>query len=188
MLSGVKDVDREILKHVTDDELIRVCSVDKKTWNEICDDNFLKRRVGKYLGIEKYKNENESYKQFFLRFVYYKSKMIEKYRYVYKSGNFEKQYKILENAKTANNLLLEAIQTGELDLAKHAVVEGSDILDKNDKANLFLRAVLYGHLDIVKWLVASGVNLYTDINHSLIWAAKRGHLDIVKYFSIIFDL
>ena len=70
MLSGLKDVDREILKHVADDELIRVCSTDKKTWNEVCDDNFLRRRLAKYPNIAKYKLSNESWKEFFLRVIY----------------------------------------------------------------------------------------------------------------------
>ena len=39
-LSGLKDIDREILKYVDDKELLKICSVDKKTWNEVCDDNF----------------------------------------------------------------------------------------------------------------------------------------------------
>ena len=177
MLSGLKDVDREILKHADDKELLKICSIDKKMWNEVCDDNFLKRRLSKYVGIDRYKKEKESYKQFFLRFVYHKFKMREKYRYEYKSGDFEKQYKILQNAKSANNLLVEAIQTGELDLAKHAVTEGANIFEET----ILLRAVLFGHLDIVKWLVSSGVDLYSDINHLLIWAAKRGHLNIVKH-------
>ena len=61
MLSGLKDVDREILKYVDDRELLRVCSIDRKTWNDVCDDAFLKRRLSKYPGIEKYK-EKESWR------------------------------------------------------------------------------------------------------------------------------
>ena len=61
-LSGLKDVDREVLKHVDDKELLRVCTIDRNTWNEVCDDNFLRRRLSKYPDIEKYKLENESWK------------------------------------------------------------------------------------------------------------------------------
>ena len=56
-LSGLKDIDREILKYVDDGELLKICSVDKKMWNEVCDDNFLKRRLSQYPGIEKYKGQ-----------------------------------------------------------------------------------------------------------------------------------
>ena len=91
MLSGLKDVDREILKHVADDELIRVCSTDKKTWNEVCDDNFLRRRLAKYPNIAKYKLSNESWKEFFLRVIYFIAKMQEKFGFEYTKGNFKKQ-------------------------------------------------------------------------------------------------
>ena len=66
-LSGLKDVDREILKHVDDEQLLKFCSIDNKTWNSVCDDDFLRRRLtGKYPGIEKYKKTKESWKRFFL--------------------------------------------------------------------------------------------------------------------------
>ena len=32
-LSGLKDVDREILKHVDDKLLLRICGINRKTWN-----------------------------------------------------------------------------------------------------------------------------------------------------------
>ena len=93
MLSGLKDVDREILKYIDDKDLIKTCSIDRKTWNEVCDDNFLKRRLMKYPEIEKYKLKDESYKQFFLRFVYYSSQMKEKYDdFEYTDGDFKKQF------------------------------------------------------------------------------------------------
>ena len=46
-LTGIKDLDREILSKVDDTELLTVCSVDKRMWNEVCDDDFMKRRLMK---------------------------------------------------------------------------------------------------------------------------------------------
>ena len=91
MLSSLKDVDREILKHVEDKDLIKACSIDRKTWNEVCDDDFLRRRLAKYQGIEKYKLRDETWKQFFLRFLYYTAKIWENFKFEYKEGDFEKQ-------------------------------------------------------------------------------------------------
>ena len=126
MLSGLKDVDREILKHVDDKYLIWVCATDRKTWNEICDDNFLKRRLMKYPGIEKYKKENETYKQFFLRFAYYTSKMRETFKFEYMHGDFKEQYELLKKFKGIT-LLINAAQIGELSLVKYAKKKGADI-------------------------------------------------------------
>jgi hypothetical protein len=67
-MSGLKDVDREVLKHVNDRELLEVCRIDRKTWNDVCDDNFLRRRLAKYPDIEKYKLEMKVGNDFFSDF------------------------------------------------------------------------------------------------------------------------
>ena len=91
-LTGIKDVDREILSKV-DEELLKVCSVDKRFWNDVCDDNFLRRRLtSKYPGIEKYK---ETWKEFFLKWTFYISKMKEDYEYDYTEGDFKNDCFIL---------------------------------------------------------------------------------------------
>src|SRR5665647_1298674 len=94
---GFKDVDREILSKLDDTELLKVCSIDKYTWNTVCDDAFLRRRIlGKYPEIEQYKLKNESWKRFFLRAIKYIALMKEEYDYVYTFGDFEKQYDLLK--------------------------------------------------------------------------------------------
>ena len=103
-ISGLKDIDREVLKHVDDEKLLKICAINRKTWNEVCDDAFLRRRItSKYSGIEKFKDENESWKQFFLRFIYYTSKMREKGA-EYISGDFKKQYDLLNQFLSEGNL------------------------------------------------------------------------------------
>ena len=176
MLSGLKDVEREILKHVDDRELIRVCSIDRKTWNEVCDDNFLKRRLSKYPGIKKYKRENETYKQFFLRFIYYMSLMKESFDFEYKSGDFKKQFDLLRRYR-GGHLLIEASALGFLDLVKHATREKIHPYALNKS---FIFAIEKNHYDIVKWLIASGSDIRTEENHALKYALKKGYLEIVK--------
>ena len=175
-LSGLKDVDREILKHVDDRELLEICIIDRKTWNEVCDDNFIRRRLGKYFGIEKYKKRNQSWKSFFLEVLYYVSKMKDEYKYDYTSGNFRKQYEILGHG-TIDHVLMQAARQGEFPLVKFAVENG---------ANMFYSAVGYaaekGHYDIVKYLIEVGK--ITEFNNLLIWAIRGGNLNIVK---LLFD-
>ena len=91
MLSGLKDIDREILKHIDDGELLNVCSINRKFWYEICDDNFIRRRLMRYPDIEKYRNNNETWKQFFLTVTYYIFRMKEN-KTEYKGENFKNQY------------------------------------------------------------------------------------------------
>ena len=103
-ISGIKDIDREILKHVDDEELLKICVINRQTWNEVCDDDFLRRRMtSRYPEIEKFKSRTETWKQFFLRFIYYTSKMREK-RIKYISGDFKKQYDLLSQFLIEGNL------------------------------------------------------------------------------------
>ena len=178
MLSGLKDVDREILKHVDDKELVQACSTDRKTWNEVCDDNFLKRRLSKYPGIEKYKRENESWKQFFLRFIYYTSKMREDHQFEYTSGNFKEQLYFLENYE-GNALFLAAVGAGELSLVKYVLQKGADIHVYDDNALRY--AVETNHTNMVKFLIDNGadVHIYDDLPLRL--ASQNGNLEMIKY-------
>jgi ankyrin repeat protein len=173
--TGLKDVDREVLKHVDDRELLQACSVDRRMWNEVCDDNFLQRRLKKYGNIEKYKKE-ESWKRFYLRVIYYISMLKEKYQYEYTEGDFEKQYRLLHDNKSMNKLLIESAALGELSLVKYALKNGAYLHFFQDGAVSL--AAGEGHLDIVKYLVnlGSGIPPY-----SLIEAAANGHFKVVKY-------
>ena len=149
-ISGLKDIDREIIRYVEDEELLQVWRINKKTYYETCDDNFLIRRIGK--NTMTFKREDESVKQFFSRLVHFVSKMKEKHEFEYVEGNFEKQYEILERKYRANQLLDQAIEIGSLSLVKYAVQKGGQ--DYDEAVSLF-HATGNGHLEIVKWSIES---------------------------------
>ena len=181
-LTGLKDVDREILKHVTDKELLEICTLDRKTWNEVCDDAFLRRRLtSKYPGIEKFKKANQTWKQFFLNATYYISKMKDEFEFEYSYGDFKKYYDILKKTeeKGLNDLLTIASTDGYLPLVAHSVKRGADVHTGND---LSLRnSASRGHLEVVKYLVEHGANIHIFDDEPLLNAAENGHLDIVKF-------
>ena len=187
-LTGLKDVDREVLKHVSDKDLLVACSVDRRMWNEVCDDNFLRRRLtAKYPIIEKYKKENETWKEFFLRFLYYKSKIWEDYKFEYVSGNFKMQYTLLNNYFTRKNrLLVNSAKEGELELVKYAVDRGSNIHTSNEEALRW--ASLNGHIEIVKYLVEQGADIHAENNAALKFAKRHRHNQVVKYLRSKFIL
>lgn len=179
--SGVKDVDREILKHVDDRDLLNVCRVDRRMWNEICDDSFLRRRLSKYPGIEKYKGK-ESWKEFFLQVIYYTSKMKDNFKFDYKSGDFKRQYKLLGKNRKGNSLyrntqlLSRAADEGFLDLVKYAVKNGASVTAYNNGA--LRKAASRGDLDMVKFLVENGANIHRDI---LKYAVQNGQTEVVNF-------
>jgi len=180
-LSGIKDTDREILGKLDDLELLKTCSIDRYTWEKICDDAFLKRRLlSKYPEIEQYKLETESWKRFFLRAVNYIALMKEESDYEYTFGNFKNQYNILKkNIKDKDDLLIESSKVGELALVIWCLKNGANIHAYNDLA--LRRASENGHLEIVKYLVETGANIYAENDYALIFASLIGHLKVVKY-------
>ena len=182
-LTGLKDVDREVLKHVSDKDLLVACSVDRRMWNEVCDDAFLRRRLTtKYSDIEKYKTWNETWKRFFLRFVYYISKMWEKYSFEYTGGDFKKQYTMLQTYK-GDELLFQAASEGELSLLDYSIKQGGDIhaVDVFLGATALSMAARNNNLDIVHYLVERGVDIHMSEDLALRNAALHGNLDVVKY-------
>ena len=207
-ITGLKDLDREILKHVDDKDLLRVCSVDRRMWNQVCDEAFLKRRMNKYNGIEKYKKEDESWKSFFARCSFYIIEMREKYQFNYSDGDFQKQYNILKNSGPFTLLaeasrchvslvkyalekginvhynddeaLRLACSTGQLDIVKYLLKSGADFNVANSAP--FFVASFYGHLDVVKFLVDSGVDINAEVyRRSIKWANSNQHFEVVNY-------
>jgi hypothetical protein len=175
-LSGIRDLDREILGKVDDIDLLKTCSIDKYTWFTVCDDAFIRRRMlAKYPEISQYKEKTESWKQFFSRAIHYISKMKEKYNYDYSFGNFVVQYDLLNRYGFNDTLLYRSSERGELALVIWLLKTGSY------KSALALGlASESGHLDIVKYLVENGA-FQSQNSYPLICAVVKGHLEIVKY-------
>ena len=117
MLSGLKDIDREILKYVENKELLKVCTVSRKMWYEVCDDAFLRRRLNKY---SIFKTPNQSWKRFFLDVINYIHILKQKYNFTYEEGNFYTQYSLFKKYDI-NNLLVPATRNKELSVIKHSI-------------------------------------------------------------------
>ena len=181
MLSGLKDTDREILKWANDEDLLRICSVDRKMWNEVCDDAFLRRRlIAKYPEIEKYKKEDESWKHFFLDAIRSIALMKENFEYDYSEGNFRQQYNLLRKYKdNMTDLLVQSVSARIFPLIDYSVNHGGDIHVGHDA--LLTHAVRWGDFGLVKYFVEKGADIHIFNDFALLLASREGHLDIVKY-------
>ena len=181
--SGIKDVDREILLAMADEDLLKTCSLNKYFLQNVCDDNFFyKRLLGKYPDALKYYNKetDKNYKSYYLKVIYYISKMKEDYDYSFVSGNPKIQYEIFKIAgKYIDDLLFESSIKGELNLVKEAIKRGADIHTFDENALRYASA--NGHLDIVKYLVEHGANIHVNNEYALRLASSNGYLEIVKY-------
>ena len=180
-ITGLKDIDREILRYVDDGELLKICGLNRKTWHDVCDDNFLIRRLSKYPNVEKYRKENETWKRFYLRVIHYLEKMKETFGFIYSDGDFNLQYVILKGARNEKDLLNKTCTYGELSLVKFALARGAKIHSYGGDIALGWAAE-NGHLHVVKYLVEEcKADLSKDDEFALRWASGAGYLDVVKY-------
>ena len=163
-----------------DRELLKACSLNKYTWNTVCDDAFLRMRLlSKYPQTEKYKLEDESWKRFFLRVIHFIALLKEKFDYVYTFGNFETQYDLLKEYGDAIFLIDEAAKFGELELVIW-------ILKANPNINLdfaLRMASKNGHLEVVMYLVENGADIHAQGDYALIIASENGNLEVVKFLA-----
>lgn len=171
MLTGIKDLDREILKYIPDEELLKVCSVNKYFYYKVCDDAFLKRRLEKY-NLEKI----EPGKVFFFHVLYCIPKM-RKMGFEYTFGNLKKQYILLKKYDSywMTQLLIQASREGELSLVMHVVKKDTYIVKE-----ALRRASENGHLEVVKFLLKRGYDVHISGDYPLRIACKNGHFEIVK--------
>ena len=210
---GNLDIDREVLLLLNNEDMLSFAAVNKYMFTKVCDDTFFRIKVYRINLSAEYKHKDETWKRFYLRFIYYKNKMKKYSGYQYISGDFAKQDKIFnlglgwKNDIRKSFFLFNAAGQGELDLVKHALVQGAKINPYYD--NPLVAATRDGHLEIVKFLLEKGAenkmvvvetaisNNKLDIlkyltqhklnfalsfrNDIIIQAAKRGRLSILKY-------
>jgi len=177
--SGNKDVDREILSKLDDRNLLQACQVNKYVWNQVCNEDFFRNRLLKMFPEIK-REDVKNWKEFYLRAIYYISKMKEDYGYVYTFGDFKTQYNLLkEYGKNKSDLLIRSSITGEPSLVIWSLKNGADIHVENDLA---LRWASYnGNLELVKYLVSQGADINAIHDYALRYASFNGHLEVVKY-------
>ena len=179
--TGILDQDREILMNIKDDqELLTVCRLNKYLYDKVCNDMFFRNRLSKtYPGTMKFKPEDKNWKQYFLRVIYYISKMKEDHGYEYIEGNPKVQYEIFEAVSyegDANELLYQAALKGDLTLVKEALDEGAE-----DDGQAFIVAAEAGNFEIVDYLLENGSDVNAADGHALVLASVSGNLDMVKY-------
>jgi ankyrin repeat protein len=188
-ISRNKDVERKIFSNLDDKTLLKVCSIDKYTWNTICDDTFLKMRLlEKYPKIEEYKGKKESWKKFFLRAVHDIALMKEKYNYDHTLGNFTTQYNLLQQNKDYKKLLENSVKKGELALVDWSLKNlddsflniGLEIAVKNAN-HIEYEVGESGYLKIIKYFVERGIDIHSQEDYVFRKASEDGYLETVKF-------
>ena len=196
--TGIKDLDREILSKLPDEDVIKSCSVNKYLKEKVCDEGFFERRMK--INYPELKYVNKKYKQSYLETIYYILKMKEMgYDYA-PTGEIPKhQYfdvKIVykrvvnfRNSKTGEweyrQLLTSVINNKDLNLIKY-VLKLHDFSDLEQKISL-INATIHNvpeNLYIIKYFADRGIIEPTVIDAALATARKSGNVEMIKYFEI----
>ena len=169
-----KDVLQKIAEKSDDKTALRLLSSNK----ELNNDYYFRLIFGsRYPDLIEYKNEIESFRHSYLRFLKAIGQLKEQYNYKYVSGNPTLQLRLLrENNKNMDFLLVEAAKVGSIEMAEYA--------KKNRCYPIYyaLRiAIINGRLDMVKYLLNNGADIQVIDEEFLTFVQSNfGHLDRVK--------
>ncbi|GAG85778.1 unnamed protein product [marine sediment metagenome] len=174
MLTRYKDVDLyEILMNLDDESLLNFCksAVKQEYEKSLCaDETFWKLRMKNYYPSYYHLN-NQSWKDFYLKMVYYLSKLEELSGIPYISS----EYKLYINSQKSmlNMAMNYASDSGQMDIVELMVKKGAD------NYNL---AIIYaaeaGYMDIINYFIEKGANNW---NGAIGGAAKGGHMNIIQF-------
>ena len=195
LLTGIRDVDREILNKMSDNDFLQMCSLNRTYYENVCDETYFRirteARFPETIPYKDYVNENEgkrkrSWKNHYLTIVKYIDLLQADYEYIYKSQDKSPELLYLSRQLvpsyeeyTENEALFYASRDGHFPVVKYLIEMGANIHDGDDYA---LRASSgYGHLQVVKYLVEHGANVNALHDDSLHMASEDGHLSVVKY-------
>ncbi len=202
--TGIKDVDREILSKLPDEDVIKSCSLNKYLREKVCDESFFERRMRENypelkitVGYRAYGASGiyPNYKEAYLETVYYISKMKEiNYDYVPSRSPPKIQY---HRAKQVHDIisrlkkhkyeawrgvapLRDIIKMEDLNLIKYAMKLYD--FDTDTQRDALSYANMGRYLDIVKYFAdREGADLLT-MEKALKIARKNGTIEMIKYF------
>ena len=193
LLTGIRDVDREIVNKMSDSDFLQMCSLNQTYYQNVCSDDYFRIRTqDRFPETIAYKeyiqttNKTKTWKNHYLTIVKYIDLLLTDYKYTYSPEDKSPELlyltrKLLPNyyIYTKENVLYSASRHGHLPLVKYLVENGADINSEDGLA--LLEAAEYGHLPVVKYLVENGVYINAEDGDALSLAAEKGNLPIVKY-------
>lgn len=85
--TGIRDVDREILLRVSDNETVKVCVLNSY-FKSLCDEDFYWRRFKRsFPKLFEQKKEGTAWKDIYLQYLYYIGKLNEEYNFKYDNNS-----------------------------------------------------------------------------------------------------
>ena len=190
LLTGIRDVDREILNKLDDREFLHLCSLNQTYYINVCDDNYFKRRTeARYPETIFYKREKTNWKKHYLTVVKYISLLETDFDYQYKSTDHSPE--LLYDARSTyfsergyhifdiNDTLIIAIKDDNYRLVDYLIKQGTNIHNNDDY--ILEAAIENRNLLMLKYLLDLGIDIHASNEYALMRAIELGYLNVVKY-------
>ena len=159
-LSKIRDVDLKILSELDDHDLLNYCRT-HKYGNELCNnEDFWRNRVQtKFPGAGKIKSPDTSWKNFYLKIIYYSNKY-----------------------RNEDDAMFEAVRRNDMDMVQFFVLRGA-----SDWANGMKFAAVGGNRNLVDFFIEKAKSEGEEWsrfywNAGLFWSARGGYIDLMKFF------
>lgn len=174
-LTKIRDVDLKILSELSDRDLLNFCKT-HKYGNDLCNnEDFWRNRVEiKFLGASQYKSPNRTWKNFYLKIIYYLNKF--KPTDIY----YLNKFKTTDESLTSNynnewNVgLYSAALAGDIDLMKFFMTKGAYVLN-----SALYSATHGGHKDAIDYLISQGADNWAE---GLQGAKESKNEKLMKFF------
>ncbi len=174
-LTGIKDVDKIILSHIDDRQLIEICSLNKTYMEKVCDEHFFRdRTISKYPETIKYKDYGRvrSWKQHYLNNVKY-SDLLKNY------GGYSKKYKSPKLYYDTRMILL--INEFDYEEWEEDWEEEREEIDELIPPEALIYAIHQNNFPLIQYIIEMGVSVQFNDNYSIKYAVRNLPLPVIKY-------
>lgn len=185
MLSGNKNTDREILLKLKDNDVINYCNNTKNKfiYKEICNESFFHNyMIIHYPNVLKYKTGDMTWKQYYLKTIWYISKMKEESDFEFKTGNPKEYYDILHN-ELMLHIFFERI--GEINAKDLYEIYSKKFPGENNMPHAIKGAAKNNHKDFIDYLIKEDKGISYKINLlnlGLEGATESNNMDLIDFF------
>ena len=170
-----KDIYEYIVGSADDRTVLNMLSVNKK----FNDDSYFKKILeNRYPLLLRFKKNDETYKRFYLREVKYMAKLWEEYEIPYiPTPDYDPEYLYVKFGKDRiyTTILMEAVEYGDINLAKHLINKGAEV-----NRFTYISAAIGGNLDTLKFLIDNYPPKEGWLNRTF-WSFAEQKKNIVDY-------
>ena len=168
-----KDTYEYLLNFADDRTMLNMLSVNRKFNDEKLFEKLVKK---KYSDLIDYREENETWKHFFIRLVYYVSRLKDVYDIDYFPGLNPFEFNYLDSQEALDVALITAIRTGNISMIKNLFPKIK--IGERTLRRYLREASRHGKLEILLYFLNKAPSLASVIIEDL---AYYGRLELIQY-------